>query len=209
MDDVQLKLGRVEGAASKSDNRLSVRVLPELEGVAEEYLPRWPSFFRTKQITGAIGEIVWVICNKDLTVGYVLGPSNYFPWTGEFKDESISESLWEEFAQVYLNIRGGILNYASLEITFWNQKAIHFIHRPTGASWVIQSSGILHQVGPEDVFISVGNSILQITDEEISLSATTIRLQGDVRLGMNPSGKVLKVPGTLGRNGEPSKDVWA
>ncbi len=209
MDDVLLKLGRVEGVASKSDNRLSIRVLPELDGVDVEYLPRWPNFFRTKQITGTVGETVWVICNKELTVGYVLGTSNYFPWTGSFKDESISENLWEEFAQVYLDTRGRILNYADLEITFWNQAAIHFIQRSSGASWIIQSSGILHQVGPEDVFISVGNSILQITDDEISLSAKTIRLGREIRLGTNPTGKVLKVPGKLGRNGEPSKDVWA
>lgn len=209
-DNVNLKLAIVEGAATKNDNRLSVRVLPDLETITEpSLLPRWPSFFRTSQITGAIGETVWVICNKELTVGYILGRANYFSWTGNFEDESISAATWDSFGDIYLNRRGKILNYSNLEITFWNQNAVHFVERESGSAWIIQSSGIIHQVGPDDVHISVGDSIFEINSDEINLSAKVIRLGGEVRLGKNPTGKVMRTPGHLARNSEPAEDVWA
>ena len=202
-------LARIEGSASSTDTRLQVRVLPDMEDLSKDYLPMWPSFFRNELITGRPGSLVWVIANEEYTMGYVLGYANFYTWKDDYKAASIPSDLFDKIDEGSIDLKGHILNYTDAQVVFWNENTLHFIERSTGTSIIAYRNGTIHSVGPLEILASVGESILKITGKEIVLSSPSIRIEGEVKLGTNPQGKVFVSSGSGGNNTVPSKGVWA
>ena len=202
-------LARIEGAASAEDSRIQVRVLPDMEDMERDVLPMWPHFFRNESITGKPGALVWVLSNEEYTTGYILGYANFFSWRDEYEEASIPAELYEVLDNANIELQGKIMNYSDIQVTFWNENTLHFIERSTGASIIAYRSGTIYTVSPGLVDVTVGNSIFRITPEEIILSAANIRIEGEIKLGTNPQGKVFVSGGTGGGNSVPSRDVWA
>jgi|LSQX01.3.fsa_nt_gb hypothetical protein len=202
-------LARIEGVSSSTDSRLQVRILPDMEDLSRDYLPMWPSFFRNEMITGKPGALVWVIANKEYTMGYVLGYANFYTWKDDYKDASIPSDLFDRIDDGAIDLRGKILNYSDTQVMFWNENTLHFIERSTGASIIAYRNGTIHSVEAGEIVAKVGQSILRITGEEIVLSSPSVRIEGEVKLGTNPQGQVFISSGPKGNNTVPSKDVWA
>ena len=71
-----LYIAKVVGAAVDGDDRLQIRILPQMHNtfaIPDSKCPRWPFFFREEFFTGtgASDEYVWVVCNDDFSVGYI------------------------------------------------------------------------------------------------------------------------------------------
>jgi len=210
MADLSIYIAKIEVPATKEDNRLQVRVLPHMENLPLEMLPVWPCFFKYQYISGKPGELVWCIANSEFTMGYVLGYANTYSWVGDYTEDSLSDDFKNKLDDFHVELRGTLLNFSDMIVTFWNETSIHFVSRSSGDHIIAFTSGTLHIVRPKEVITSVeGESIFKVTKDEIVLSAKKIRLAGEVRLGTNPQGSVLVTQGVLGKNGVPAKDVWA
>lgn len=202
-------LARIESATSSNDSRLQVRVLPDMEALPTDNLPWWPHFFRNEAITGKPGALVWVIANEEYTMGYILGYANFYSWEGSYEDASIPMDLFDEIDNSSIDLKGRILNYADIQVTFWNENTLHFVERSTGGYIIAYRNGTIHSVKPGEILSVVGSSILKITSDEIVVSAKTVRIEGDIKLGQDPQGKVFVSSGTGGTNAVPSRSVWA
>lgn len=205
-----LYMAEIVGVSAKDNTRLQVRVLPDMNGLIKDYLPIWPSFFKHQALTGKIGDLVWCVANEEFTTGYVLGYVNSFTWGGTYKEDSLTKDFLDTLDDIHVELRGLVLNYRDIIVTYWDSSCIHFIERSTGGSISAFTSGTLSIVRPTEILQSVerGASV-RINKEEVVISGQTIRLDGNVRLGTNPKGKVLVTQGSLGRNGQPSDEVWA
>lgn len=201
-------LARIEGPITNSDSRLMVRVLPEMEDINPDQLPRWPSFFRNELLTGKPGALVWVISNEEFTTGFVLGYANFYTWRDDYGEASIPKDLYDALDNANINLKGKVMNFADSQVTFWNENTLHFVERSSGSSIVAYSNGTIHAIRPEVVEIIVGSSVLQIKEEEIIISAKNVRIEGEVKLGKNPQGKAFVSSGVSGQNAVASKDVW-
>ena len=202
-------IAMIEGVSSLKDNRLTVRVLPDMEDISGDNLPKWPCFIRNELITGKQGQLVWVIANEEFTTGYVLGYANFTTWKDDYEIASVPVDLYNALDDASINLGGKMLSYSDLQISFWNENTIHFVERNSGACIVAFRNGTIHRIKPEGVDIQVGSSIFQIKENEIIISAETLKLEGEkVLLGKNPQGKVFVSPGASGGNSVPSKGVW-
>ena len=203
-------IGEIAGVSAKDNTRLQVRILPGMETLPKEYLPIWPNFFKHQAITGKVGSLVWCIANEEYTVGYILGYVNSFTWGGTYAEDSLSKSLLDRLDNIHVNLRGTVLNYRDIIVTYWNENCIHFVQRSDGSSIMAYTSGTLSVVRPTEILQSVQNGAsIRINRDEAVITAGVIRLAGKVRLGENPKGKVLVTQSGLGKNGLPADDVWA
>jgi hypothetical protein len=203
-------IAEIAGVSAKDNTRLQVRILPGMETLPKEYLPIWPSFFKHQAITGKVGSLVWCIANEEYTVGYILGYVNSFTWAGTYAEDSLSKSLLDKLDSIHVNLRGTVLNYRDIIVTYWNDNCIHFVQRSDGSTIVAYTSGTLSVTRPTEILQSVQNGAsVRINRDEVVISAGVIRLAGKVRLGENPKGQVLVTQGGLGKNGLPADDVWA
>jgi hypothetical protein len=210
MQDVQLKIARIEYQGTTDDSRTTIRILPEMEDLREEeYLPLWPSFFKDEVFVGKRGDLVWVICNSDFTTGFILGQAAEFTWTGSYRNSSITDAKFERMSSIYVNAKGKVLNYVDLKITYWDAESLHMIERRTGSHIIVFTSGVIHSITPNDIFMSVGGSKFHMKENEVVIESETVRLVGNIRLGNNLQGKVLVTQGSGSKNALVSGNVWA
>ena len=194
-------------ATTIDDNRLRIRVLPYMEGIPKEKCPCYPSFFRDELYTGKEGEFVWVICNDDFSLGYVFGVANYntygdvttqggtsiFQTSKDGINLSIPESLRDTIMESSCKTLGTSLNLTNAKVTFWNDKCVHYVERATGGFVIAFSNGTLYVFRPNEIIIKIGNgdSAFRMDATNLSAVANTVKLQGEVNLGKNPSANVL------------------
>lgn len=194
-------------ASTIDDNRLRIRVLPYMEGIPKEKCPCYPSFFRDELYTGKEGDFVWVICNDDFSLGYVFGVANYntygdvttqggtsiFQTSKDGINLSIPESLRDTIMESSCKTLGTSLNLTNAKVTFWNDKCVHYVERATGGFVIAFSNGTLYVFRPNEIIIKIGNgdSAFRMDATTLSAVANTVKLQGEVNLGKNPSANVL------------------
>jgi hypothetical protein len=177
-------------------------------------LPKWPFFFKDRVFVGNVDDLVWVVTNNDYTTGYILGQAAEIAWGEDYRSSSVSESRFEKFSDILINAHGRTLYYVNIDILYWNEQAVHIRDRSTGETIIILATGVVHSIFNDEIFMSVGESSIHITAEEITLTANVISLGGQngssrVQLGSNPKGKVMTIEGVLGSNSIPSDNVWA
>lgn len=211
--DYAIYIAKIEGAATKGDSRLRVRVIPHMEGIAVDKLPSWPHFFRDKMITGTTfttqpADYVWVIANEDFSIGYVLGLTNMFSFGASYGESSLSGTLMDAVSDAHIRLNGTTLSFNDTLITYWDGNSVHFVERSTGSYYIAFRNGTLHTVCNDKIACKVGASMFKITEDEIQMSAKNIRLNGEVRLGSNPKGKIMVSNGSGAENAVASDEVW-
>ena len=194
-------------ATTIDDNRLRIRVLPHMEGIPKDKCPCWPSFFRDELYTGKEGELVWVICNDDFSLGYIFGIANYntygdittqggtsiFQTSRDGINLSIPESLRNTITESSCKTLGTSLSLSDAKVTYWSNKCVHYVERSTGGFVIAFSNGTLYIFRPDEIIIKIGNgnSVFKMDSTTLSAVANTVKLQGEVNLGKNPSANVL------------------
>ena len=219
-------LARVVGVAKSKDNRLSVQVLPQMEGIPVTKCPCWPSFFRDELFTGKNGDLVWVICDDEFSMGYVLGLANYNTYS-EYVDTDDTSSVYEKstdgislsipsdlrsaITQASLSVEGFALNLNNVKVTYWDDNCIHYIERDTGGMVIAYKSGSLYIFRQNEFIIKIASTILKLDSNSLSGVAEAIKLQSPfVGLGdANSQGNVLVTNGVSGLSAYPSSAVHA
>ena len=177
--------------------------------------PRWSFFFRDEFYTGtaAADEYVWVICNDDFSVGYILGVANYTTYTSDdslYQQKSIPSDLREAMKTSIATLRGENYKFDGIKVTFWNNDSIHLIEKTTGGKIIAFRNGTLYMMRPDEFAIMIGNTKLTMNRSGISLTGTSIKLgSNDVCLGNEPDGGVLVTTGATGADARVSKYVRA
>ena len=145
MADYLLYRAKLEGKRSEQ-NRFLVRILPDMADIKEtDNLPDYPCFFSTEQFAYAQGDVVWVLCDEDFQIGYILGPcepsigSGYEPFLRRINDV-------EKMAQLPLSAPENLTFTQIMDVAldFYNRsnKQFNFIH--TNLPFSMQSRLLLH-----------------------------------------------------------------
>ena len=209
-----LYLAEVVGVCNDDDDRLQIKILPQMEGISDSMCPKWPYFFRGEVLTGKIGELVWCICDNEFNIGYVLGLANYNTYTDDnfttTKDRTTqetinlsipNENLKEKIQDASLKILGTTLSFQNVKVTYWDENSIHMVERSSGGIIAAFAVGSLFVMRPDEFVVHIGgsnsNSTFKIDSKTIGFQSENIKLQGDnVGLGNNPTGTVLVTNGT-------------
>ena len=212
-------IAQVVGVANSGDDRLQVRVLPQMQNymtLPDDQCPKWSFFFRDEFYTGtgAANDYVWVICNDDFSVGYILGAANYTTYSSEstlYKQKSIPSDLTKAIKESIATLRGEQYSFKNLKVTFWNNDSIHFIERSTGGSIIAFRNGTLYIARPDEFAIVMGETKFTMSKQRgISLSGTSIKLgSNDVFIGNKADGKILVTTGVTGNDARASDCAWA
>ena len=215
-------LGVITRDAAADDNRVRVRVIPYMEGIPDTECPYWPFFFKDQMITGKAGDMVWVICGNEFDIGYVLGYANYCADdTEDFKVHttaagqislSVPEELRQSIKDTSVELLGEELSFINIKATFWNDSAIHFIDRDSGAFYIAFKTGTLYVFQADGLKISLngGQSKMVLNASGFSVKADSTSIQSrQVGLGLNPSAEVLVSKGDSGEEAMPSEYVKA
>ena len=212
-------IAQVVGVANSGDDRLQVRVLPQMQNymtLPDDQCPKWSFFFRDEFYTGtgAANDYVWVICNDDFSVGYILGAANYTTYSSEstlYKQKSIPSDLTKAIKESIATLRGEQYSFRNLKVTFWNNDSIHFIERSTGGSIIAFRNGTLYIARPDEFAIVMGETKFTMSKQKgISLSGTSIKLgSNDVFIGNKADGKILVTTGVTGNDARASDCAWA
>lgn len=212
-------IAQVVGVANSGDDRLQVRVLPQMQNymtLPDDQCPKWSFFFRDEFYTGtgAANDYVWVICNDDFSVGYILGAANYTTYSSEstlYKQKSIPSDLTKAIKESIATLRGEQYSFKNLKVTFWNNDSVHFIERSTGGSIIAFRNGTLYIARPDEFAIVMGETKFTMSKQKgISLSGTSIKLgSNDVFIGNKADGKILVTTGVTGNDARASDCAWA
>ncbi len=203
---------QVVESATVDDNRLRVRILPQMKDVDSSLCPVYPSFFRDSLYTGKVGDLVWVICDDEFSMGYVFGRANYntYPDRTVMDGESsyrkgpngeilsIPSDLRDSINRSVSELEMKYLDMGNAKVTYWDKDCMHYIDRNTGSKVIAFRNGSFYIMGPDRFVMKVGGSVIKIESGTVSISAEGsgegkgIKLQsGYVGLGMNPSNNVM------------------
>ena len=208
-----LHLAKIKGWPEEEyDDRLFVQIVPEMEDISDN-LPCWPHFFKEKHYKGQVDDLVWVVCDEEYSVGYILGHANYFAYpedTTSFISESITETLKTTVSQILSDIEMSSLSFYNIEVTFWNDNCIHMVERSTGGFILAYDSGSIFIMRPDQFMVKIGDNIFRISSTSVAFNALKIQLQSDeVRLGNNPDNSVVVTSGTGEGMASTSDSVYA
>jgi len=209
---MDIYLGQIEGTATPDDFRLTVRILPDMRNILlTGDLPRFPFFFGSKAYTGKSQELVWVVSNKEFTMGYILGRVTKFDWGENYSDQSITLDAFESIRNVYVELRGQVFPFSDLEITYWDNTCIHAIDRRDGKLIIGFSSGSINIISNEEVILMTNkNTVFHMSEDTISLKAETIYINGEeVYMGRNSYGSVVVTKATGIDAAVAAKGVYA
>ena len=158
-----------------------------------------------------------MICNKEFTLGYILGEANETTLNigqGVFEENSISENLLEDINKdnksSFNSTTKEIDPYNSV-VTYWDKDCAHFINKSDGSLTVCYRNGSIFKASKSSMYMSVGSSVLNIDESGIALKADRISLTSpNVQLGNSNQGYVMVSGGsTSGKNAVTSTCVQA
>jgi hypothetical protein len=230
------KIYQIMGESDRgyNDNRLQVQPLPEFFGLAEEELdnlPIYPMFNKGTMITGTSikedkkkADYVMCICNRDFSIGYVLGLAN--DAGSGLKDEKFKDSYGYNNVKTFLAQRRVLpdnFDYKNLIVTTFFESdqggMINCYNRKTGDWVLLNSAGAILTVQQENIFMRVGSpanppasgpvgfSMIHMTSDKILIKSPNVEIDAnDLVLGkhnLTLCGTLTQGP-IIGRNGVPS-----
>ena len=213
----EIYLAEVVGAATAGNTRLQIRVIPDMQDIPVGKCPVWPSFFKDKIFWLPVGSKVWVICNKEFTLGYILGEANETTLNtglGVFEENSVSKNFLDDINKdnksYFKSTKKEIDPYNSI-ITYWDEDCAHFVNKGDGSLTVCYRNGSVFKASKNSMYMAVGSSVLNIDESGIALKADRISLTSpDVKLGNLNQGYVMVDGGsTSGKNAVRSTCVQA
>lgn len=217
-------IAQIVESATVDDNRLRVRILPQMEGIDSKKCPVYPSFFRDSLYMGKVGDYVWVLSDDEFSMGYVIGKANYNTYPDRtivdgdsiYKESpsgtslSIPDSLRSAINDSVSSVEMIQLSLSNAKVTYWDDNCIHYIEGSTGGKIIAFSNGTLYIMRPNEFIMKIGDSVINVGGGSISLSTpgpseglfsannkgTGIKIQSNyVGLGKNPSANALKNDG--------------
>ena len=221
-------LAQVLETAVIDDNRLRVRILPDMEGIESSACPLYPSFFRDSQYFGKVGEYVWVICDDEFSLGYVFGLANYntYPDRTKVNGESIYETgpnnemlsipqdLRQSINESVSSVEMTYLDMSNAKVEYWDGNCIHYVERSSGGKIIAYRNGTFYIMRPDAFIMKIGDSTIKVESGVISLSAAgntpSIQIQSDyVGLGKNPVANLMVNDGKSAEGAVKSDSVFA
>ena len=217
-------IAQVVEPAANGDDRLRVRVLPQMQNTVtlpDENCPKWSFFFRDEFYTGMqtiLGEqvandYVWVICNDDFSVGYILGVANYTTYSNDatlYQQKSIPTDLKDIISKSIATIRGEEYAFKNLKVTFWNKDSIHLIEKSTGGKIIAFRNGTFYVMRHSEFVVSIGETKFTMNSTGVSFTGASIKLESkDVTLGKGELSSVLVTSGKTGADAKASEFVRA
>lgn len=209
-----LHLAKIAGYPDwdQNDDRLFVQITPEMDNITKD-LPCWPYFFRDEQFKGNVGELVWVICDDEFSVGYILGFANYFAYPEDktsFLNYSIKSDFKSKLSNMQVELKMETLNFVNMKVTYWDSNSVHFVERSTGGYIIAYQTGSIFIMRPSEFYVKIANSIIKLDATGVSMVGNAVRIQSpDVELGENPQCRVLVTSGSDGSNAKVSDSVKA
>ena len=199
-DDLHVYKAVIYKNLGPNDDRLQVRIIPNMLGIKNEELdslPRYPAFIKGQMITGYTeydkgirdASRVYVLATSDFTVGYILGLANDFEGNTEakFKESihwrSIKSFLTErgikpddfEYCDIQIVTRTGEKDSGGLLILYNFRTGDYFILNQSGTFLTIQSDKIVMRVGsPGKPGENVNFSQIKMTGERIEIITPTL-----------------------------------
>lgn len=222
--DYGFYLAEIVDVAQPKDNRIGVRVLPYMKGISASECPLWPSFFKDSLYTGKKGELVWVLCDNEFSIGYVFGPANYTTYPdiidsststvyekSENTNLSIPSDLRDKITKSSADVIGRYLNLENIKVTYWDDNCVHYVERDTGGMVMAYKTGSLFIFRQNELIIKIGPTLFKMDANSFSASANSIKLQSEyVGLGnSNCAGKVLVTEGSTAEGAYVSSAVHA
>lgn len=220
-----LYIAKIVGVNTSADNRLQIRILPQMANLEESMCPKWPSFFKDELYTGRNGDLVWCVCDDNFDNGYVLGLANYAAYgddaysTITINKEEIplsipKEGLQDKISEASVQLLGKRINLQDVKVTYWDSNSIHFIERSTGGFIIAYSVGSLLIMRPSEFFLHIGSAekgpSIKVDSTGISMAADDMKFQSKhIGLGLNPTAKVVVTNGVSAEGGFPSSYVEA
>lgn len=198
-----LHLAKIKGfpAWSDYDDRIFVQITPEMDNISND-LPCWPYFFKDEQFVGKVDDLVWVICDDEYSVGYILGFANYFAYPEDqetFKEYSIKENLKEKIDNCLISLKASTFSWGDMKVSFWNDSCIHFVERSTGGFIIAYNVGSIFIMRPTEFIVKIANSSIKMNSTGFTVGADSIRIQSDdVGLGQNPVNYIVVTSGAAG-----------
>ena len=211
--------------AQPKDNRIGVRILPHMKDISASECPIWPYFFKDSLYTGKVGELVWVLCSDDFSIGYIFGPANYTTYPDivdtegntvyyKSKDKislSMPEDMIKRATSSLSQITGRYLNLDNAKVVYWDDNCVHYIERDTGGKVIAFKLGSFYIFRQNEMIVRIGDSVLKLDASSLSSVAKAINLQSQ-RVGLGSGSQTAKVLITNGESAEgayTSKSVYA
>ena len=199
-DDLHVYKAVIYKNLGPNDDRLQVRIIPNMLGIKNEeldFLPRYPAFIKGQMITGYTeydkgikdASRVYVLATSDFTVGYILGLANDFEGNTEarFKESihwrKIKSFLTErsikpddfEYCDIQIVTRTSEKDSGGLLILYNFRTGDYFILNQSGTFLTIQSNKIVMRVGsPGSPGENVNFSQIKMTGERIEIITPTL-----------------------------------
>lgn len=217
-------LARIVGTAKSKDSRLTVKILPQMEGISDIDCPVWPSFFKDSLYTGKKGDLVWVICDDEFSLGYVFGLANYntysevtdaesnaFEKTVDGVALSLPADLIQAISEASVSIDAVHLNLNNAKVTYWDDDCIHYIERDSGGKVIAFRAGTLYIFRKDEFLVKIGTNVIKMDASGIGLTGGRVLLQSDyIGLGNGKcNGNVLVTRGTDGSGAYAAEAVHA
>ncbi|MEI6297557.1 MAG: hypothetical protein WCO84_08050, partial [bacterium] len=138
-------------------NWFQVRVLPDMNDIQDKdengdlILPWYPNFFSENNTAYQPGDLVWVVCDDDYHVGFILGLAQ--APTGD----DVKNAIFM-FNQAEVNAGYPQSEYRHISVTRMSETSLVFNNRETGISGQIFNSRIIYIYGNDgSVFSTNGN----------------------------------------------------
>jgi len=182
MSEYILSRATVIANGSEQDPRTTIRIDLLMDEIKDEtVLPKYPSFSGSKILSFVIGTKVWVVSTKDYYIGYIIGKSNIFSETAaDYEDFS---SRLAAINNMSITIGGGYQTFSDLHFLYVDKNLIEAVNVKTGSRISYHSNGSLFIQSTAGFYMSQGESVIEMANNEIILKADTISLNGRVALG--------------------------
>lgn len=168
---LRLYKARIYDNMGKGDDRLKVRILPDMAdyiGEDLDYLPVYPPFFKGQVVRGwtelnrnpdtDTADLVYVIASEDFSYGYVVGLTNVF---GSYNEKMSSSWNYPETKQIVTRNNANIsdFDYESIMVDLRNSNDtyIEFHSISTGAKWMLTCYGDMIHIGPNQIVLESRN----------------------------------------------------
>ena len=221
--DYQLKLAKIVSSREIDDklplNLFRVRILPEMAEIPasqNDMLPLFPNFFKDTNYAYQRDDLVWVVCNDDFQVGFILGYSQ--PPAGEGitsfideinnaeKDANFPVSAFEEIS--ILRLSGSCFTYNNVVTgqsgNIYNNKSF-FLFSADGKIWV-KNPGMTMKVTPDGDLTITGKTKTEefgditIKGKASSEECSSKKIVADANLDLSSGGSFTK--STVGNSSE-------
>ena len=138
-------------------NWYQVRILPDMNDIQDKdenndlILPWYPNFFSENNTAYQPGDLVWIVCDDDYHVGFILGLAQ--APTGD----NIKNAIFM-FNQAEVNAGYPQSEYRHISVTKMSDTSLTFNNRETGISGQIFNSRIIYIYGNDgSIFSTNGN----------------------------------------------------